>query len=45
MISSLHQGAFLLKNKPVVLISTGHSLDEESSVVLKIVDNFVKQPE
>ena len=38
-----HQGAFLLKNKPVVLISTGHSRDEENNIVLKIVDNFIKQ--
>ena len=36
-----HQGAFLLKNKPVVILSTGYSADEENSQVLKIVENFV----
>lgn len=35
-----HQGAFLLKNKPIVIISTGYSADEENSHVLKIVESF-----
>jgi multimeric flavodoxin WrbA len=38
-----HQGAFLLKNKPVVILSTGYSADEENSQVLKIVEYFADQ--
>lgn len=37
-----HQGTFALKNKPVVIISTGYSKDEENSQVLKIVEHFAK---
>ena len=36
-----HQGAFLLKDKPAVIFSTGYSADEENSQVLKIVDYFL----
>jgi len=35
-----HQGKFLLKDKPVVIISTGYSKDEENSMVLKIVEHI-----
>jgi len=37
-----HKSAFLLKNKPLVIISTGYSKDEENSQVLKIVEYFGK---
>ena len=30
----------MLKDKPVVIISTGYSKDEENSLVLKIVESF-----
>ncbi|MRT92631.1 flavodoxin family protein [Ancylomarina sp. 16SWW S1-10-2] len=36
-----HQGAFLLKDKPAVIFSTGYATDEENSQVLKIVDHFL----
>ena len=36
-----HQGAFLLKDKPSVIFSTGYSSDEENSQVLKIVEHFM----
>ena len=36
-----HQGAFLLKDKPAVIFSTGYSSDAENSQVLKIVDHFL----
>ena len=36
-----HQGAFLLKDKPAVVISTGYSSDEAYSQVLRIVDHFL----
>lgn len=36
-----HQGAFLLRDKPVVIFSTGYSADEENSQVLKILDHFM----
>jgi multimeric flavodoxin WrbA len=36
-----HRGAFLLKDKPFILLSTGYSSDEENSQVLKILDHFV----
>ncbi|MDY0235416.1 MAG: flavodoxin family protein [Gudongella sp.] len=36
-----HQGSFLLKDKPGVIVSTGYSADEENSQVLKIVENFL----
>lgn len=38
-----HQEAFLLKDKPVVIISTGYSDDEENSPVLNIVENFAQK--
>ncbi|WP_372715106.1 flavodoxin family protein [Ilyobacter sp.] len=37
-----HQSVFQLKDKPVVIISTGYSKDEENSQVLKIVEYFTK---
>lgn len=37
-----HQGNFLLKDKPAVIISTGYSQDEENSQVLKIIEYFLK---
>jgi multimeric flavodoxin WrbA len=37
-----HKSAFLLKNKPLVIISTGYSKDEENSQVLKIVEYFAE---
>lgn len=37
-----HQGAFLLKDKPAVILSTGYSTDEENSQVLKIVEYFLR---
>jgi len=36
-----HQSAFLLRNKPFVVFSTGYSVDEENSQVLKILDHFI----
>jgi len=36
-----HQNAFLLKDKPAVLISSGYSSDEENNQVLKIMENFM----
>ncbi|WP_372754243.1 flavodoxin family protein [Labilibaculum sp.] len=36
-----HQGAFLLKDKPSIIFSTGYSSDEENNQVLKIVDHFL----
>lgn len=36
-----HQGAFLLKDKPFVVFSTGYSADEENSQILNIVDHFI----
>ncbi|MFT5699882.1 MAG: multimeric flavodoxin WrbA [Desulforhopalus sp.] len=36
-----HQSAFLLKDKPVVILSTGYSSDEKNSQVLKIVEHFM----
>lgn len=36
-----HQGAFLLQEKPAVLLSTGYSKDEENSQVLKIANHFM----
>ncbi len=36
-----HQGAFLLKDKLSVVLSTGYSFDEENSQVLKIVEHFM----
>lgn len=36
-----HQSAFLLKDKPAVIFSTGYSADEENSQVLKIVNHFM----
>jgi len=38
-----HQGSFLLKDKPVIILSTGYSLDEDNSRVLDIVENFAKK--
>lgn len=35
-----HQEAFLLKDKPIVILSTGYSKDEENSQVLKLVEHF-----
>lgn len=35
-----HQGAFLLRDKPIVILSTGYSKDEENSQVLKLVNHF-----
>ncbi len=35
-----HQGSFLLKDKPAVIISAAYSGDDENSQVLKIVENF-----
>lgn len=35
-----HQGAFLLRDKPIVILSTGYSKDEENSQVLKLVEHF-----
>ncbi|WP_461206797.1 flavodoxin family protein [Clostridium sp. DL1XJH146] len=37
-----HQSAFLLKDKPIIILSTGYSADEENSQVLKIVENFAE---
>jgi multimeric flavodoxin WrbA len=37
-----HKSAFLLGGKPLVIISTGYSKDEENSQVLKIVEYFAK---
>ena len=37
-----HKSAFLLGGKPIVIISTGYSKDEENSQVLKIVEYFAK---
>jgi len=36
-----HKSNFLLKDKPVVIISTGYSKDEENNPVLKIVEHFI----
>ena len=36
-----HQGSFLLKDKPAVILSAGYSTDEENSPVLKIVEHFL----
>ncbi|MBB1078065.1 flavodoxin family protein [Rhodoferax sp. 4810] len=36
-----HQGAFLLKDKLSVVLSTGYSSDVQNSQVLKIVDHFM----
>lgn len=36
-----HQGVFLLKDKPVVIFSTGYSVDEENSQVLNIAEYFM----
>lgn len=35
-----HQGAFLLKDKPIVILSTGYSKDEENNQVLNLVEHF-----
>lgn len=35
-----HEGNFLLKNKPIVILSTGYSKDEENSQTLKLVEYF-----
>lgn len=35
-----HQGTFLLRDKPIVILSTGYSKDEENNQVLKLVDHF-----
>eukprot|EP01155_Anaeramoeba_flamelloides_P047165 Anaeramoba_flamelloidesc40205_g1_i1.p1 GENE.c40205_g1_i1~~c40205_g1_i1.p1 ORF type:complete len:215 (-),score=10.03 c40205_g1_i1:792-1436(-) len=37
-----HKSRFLLGGKPLVIISTGYSNDEENSQVLKIVEYFAK---
>lgn len=36
-----HQSAFLLEDKPAVILSTGYASDEENSQVLKVVENFI----
>lgn len=36
-----HQSAFLLQDKPAVILSTGYASDEENSQVLKVVENFI----
>lgn len=36
-----HQSAFLLQDKPAVVLSTGYSSDEENSPVLRIVEQFM----
>lgn len=35
-----HQGAFALRDKPIIILSTGYSKDEENSQVLKLVEYF-----
>lgn len=35
-----HHGAFLMRDKPIVVFSTGYSADEENSQVLKIAEHF-----
>lgn len=35
-----HQGKFLLKDKPIVILSTGYSQDIEKSQTLKLVNQF-----
>jgi len=35
-----HQGIFGLQEKPIVILSTGYSSDEENSQVLNIVEHF-----
>ncbi len=37
-----HQGAFLLKDKPIVILSTGYSKQESSSQVLAIAEHFAQ---
>ncbi len=37
-----HQGKFSLREKPIVIISTGYSKDEENNNVLKIVKSFAE---
>jgi len=36
-----HQGSFLLKNKPTIILSVGYSADEKNNQVLKIVEHFL----
>lgn len=36
-----HQGAFLLKNKPTIIFSTGYSIDEENNQVLEVAEYFL----
>lgn len=36
-----HQSAFLLGDKPAVILSTGYSKDEENSQVLRVVEHFM----
>ena len=38
-----HQGTFSLKDKPIVILSTGYSKDEENSQVLNIVEHFANK--
>ncbi len=38
-----HQSTFSLKDKPIVILSTGYSKDEDNSQVLKIVEHFARQ--
>lgn len=37
-----HRGVFSLKDKPIVILSTGYSKDEEKSQVLNLVEHFAK---
>lgn len=38
-----HQGAFLLQDKPIILISTGYSTAEEKNPVFRTLENYTEK--
>ena len=37
-----HEGDFALKDKPIIIVSTGYSQDEENSQTLRLTERFAK---